>query len=72
MAFFYNTSFDASTTCIPTCLDADEPKYASVEGRIPETAIQRGTGGAAGAATLLIDSTHIASSAMLIAESTPR
>jgi isopenicillin N synthase-like dioxygenase len=32
MAFFYNASFDAPITCIPTCLDADAtPKYGTVE-----------------------------------------
>jgi isopenicillin N synthase-like dioxygenase len=32
MAFFYNASFDADISCIPTCLAADElPKYETVQ-----------------------------------------
>ena len=32
MAFFYNTSFDADISCIPTCHDAETaPKYDTVE-----------------------------------------
>ena len=32
MAFFYNASFDADISCIPTCHDADTaPKYGTIE-----------------------------------------
>lgn len=33
MAYFYNTSFDAEISCIPTCLaDGEQPKYDTVKG----------------------------------------
>jgi isopenicillin N synthase-like dioxygenase len=33
LAYFYNTSFDAQISCIPTCLaDGEQPKYESVNG----------------------------------------